>query len=95
MMSFPAAISVEGLRVVRGGREVIPDLDVAVARGTVTGLLGPSGCGKSTLLRSIVGVQEVAGGAVTVLGLPADWEQAQRDGQYTMSTRGSPKTLLL
>jgi ABC-2 type transport system ATP-binding protein len=37
----------------------------------VTGLLGPSGCGKSTLLRAIVGVQRVAGGAVTVLGEPA------------------------
>jgi ABC-2 type transport system ATP-binding protein len=71
MMSLEPAVAVAGLRVVRGGREVIPDLDVAVARGTVTGLLGPSGCGKSTLLRSVVGVQEVAGGAVTVLGLPA------------------------
>ena len=37
----------------------------------VTGLLGPSGCGKSTLLRSIVGVQQVAGGDVRVLGEPA------------------------
>jgi ABC-2 type transport system ATP-binding protein len=70
-MSFSPAISVTGLRVVRVGREVIPNLDVAVARGTVTGLLGPSGCGKTTLLRSIVGVQEVAGGSVTVLGLTA------------------------
>ncbi len=39
--------------------------------GGVTGLLGPSGCGKSTLLRSLVGVQRVAGGTVTVLGQPA------------------------
>jgi ABC-2 type transport system ATP-binding protein len=37
----------------------------------VVGLLGPSGCGKTTLMRSIVGVQKVAGGQVTVLGLPA------------------------
>ena len=70
-MSFSPAISITGLHVVRGGREVIPGLDVGVARGTVTGLVGPSGCGKSTLLRSIVGVQEVAGGSVSVLGLPA------------------------
>jgi ABC-2 type transport system ATP-binding protein len=33
--------------------------------------LGPSGSGKTTLIRSIVGVQQVAGGTVTVLGLPA------------------------
>nr|WP_233574078.1 ABC transporter ATP-binding protein [Amycolatopsis panacis] len=65
------AISVEGLHVVRGRREVLRGVGFAVARGTVTGLLGPNGGGKSTLLRSIVGVQIVASGAVTVLGRPA------------------------
>jgi ABC-2 type transport system ATP-binding protein len=35
------------------------------------GLLGPSGCGKTTLMRAIVGVQQVSGGKVTVLGRPA------------------------
>jgi ABC-2 type transport system ATP-binding protein len=65
------AISVHGLRVVRGGREVLPGIDVDVAAGTVTGLLGPSGSGKTTLIRSIVGVQIVAGGSLDVLGLPA------------------------
>jgi ABC-2 type transport system ATP-binding protein len=70
-MNLAPAVSIQGLRVVRGRRDVLPGLDVAVAPGTVTGLLGPSGCGKTTLLRSIVGVQEVAGGSVTVLGLPA------------------------
>jgi ABC-2 type transport system ATP-binding protein len=65
------AIEVEHLRVVRGGRPVLHDLSLSVGAGSVTGLLGPSGCGKTTLMRSIVGVQVVAGGAVTVLGLPA------------------------
>lgn len=65
------AVLVRGLHVVRGGREVLPHVDLAVARGTVTGLLGPSGCGKSTLLRAVVGVQQVADGTVDVLGLPA------------------------
>jgi ABC-2 type transport system ATP-binding protein len=50
---------------------VLPDLDLEVASGSVTGLLGPSGSGKSTLIRAIVGVQIVAGGDVTVLGVPA------------------------
>jgi ABC-2 type transport system ATP-binding protein len=72
-MSYRAvpAVEIAGLRVVRGGREVLPGLDVSIPRGTVTGLIGPSGCGKTTLLRAIVGVQIVAGGSVTVLGLPA------------------------
>ncbi|OLZ60960.1 ABC transporter ATP-binding protein [Amycolatopsis keratiniphila] len=66
-----SAISVTGLRVVRGGREVVRGVGFATPRGRITGLLGPSGCGKTTLMRSIVGVQIVAAGEVTVLGHPA------------------------
>jgi ABC-2 type transport system ATP-binding protein len=65
------SVEIGGLRVVRGGREVIHGLDAEIAAGQVTGLLGPSGCGKTTLMRSIVGVQVVAEGSVTVLGEPA------------------------
>jgi ABC-type multidrug transport system, ATPase component len=56
---------------VRAGRTVLPGFDLDVPAGQLVGLLGPSGCGKSTLMRSIVGAQLVAGGEVTVLGLPA------------------------
>jgi ABC-2 type transport system ATP-binding protein len=65
------AVRVEGLRVVRGGDVVLPDLSCEISAGTVTGLLGPSGSGKSTLIRAIVGVQRIAGGRVEVLGEPA------------------------
>jgi ABC-2 type transport system ATP-binding protein len=61
-------IEVRALTVVRD-RPVLDRLDVTIGSG-VTGLLGPSGCGKSTLLRSIVGVQQIAGGEVSVLGEP-------------------------
>lgn len=66
-----AAIEIGGLRVIRGKKEVLRDVSVNVAAGSVTGLLGPSGCGKTTLLRAIVGAQVVAGGRVIVLGRPA------------------------
>jgi ABC-2 type transport system ATP-binding protein len=65
------AIRISGLRVVRGTRVVLDDFGLVVRRGTLTGLLGPSGSGKSTLMRAIVGVQQIAGGQVDVLGLPA------------------------
>lgn len=72
------AVSVRGLTVRRGKTEVFDGLDLDIPRGQITGLLGPSGCGKTTLMRSIVGVQKVAGGAVTVLGAPAG-SRALRD----------------
>jgi ABC-2 type transport system ATP-binding protein len=50
---------------------VLHGLTVAIARGTVTGLLGPSGSGKTTLMRCVVGVQKIQSGRVTVLGQPA------------------------
>jgi ABC-2 type transport system ATP-binding protein len=76
------AIRIEGLRVVRGGRTVIPGLSLAVPRGQVVGLLGPSGCGKTTLMRAIVGVQKVAGGRVDVLGQPAGSKQLRHRVGY-------------
>ena len=64
-------IAVAGLTVERGGRSAIADLSLHIDGGQVVGLLGPSGCGKTTLMRSIVGVQRVNSGTITVLGLPA------------------------
>jgi ABC-2 type transport system ATP-binding protein len=70
--SSPApAVVVEDLTVVRGGRTVLHGISTTIQAGTVTGLLGPSGGGKTTLMRAVVGVQRVASGRVTVLGLPA------------------------
>jgi ABC-2 type transport system ATP-binding protein len=66
-----AAIEVQGLRVSRGGKLVLPGVSLEVDRGAVTGLLGPSGTGKTTLIRAMVGVQIVEAGTVTILGLPA------------------------
>lgn len=69
-----AAISITGLKVLRGKKLVLPGLDLMVPRGVVVGLLGPSGCGKSTLMRSIVGSQIIGGGDVQVLGESAGSE---------------------
>ncbi len=72
------AVEVRDLVVDRGGRRVLPGLDLSIAEGGVTGLLGPSGCGKSTLLRCLVGVQRVTSGQVTVLGAAAGHASLRR-----------------
>ena len=76
------AVVIHGLRVVRGKRVVIPDLDLEIPPGEVVGLLGPSGSGKSTLIRCIVGVQIIESGTVTVLGHPAGSAQLRDDVGY-------------
>jgi ABC-2 type transport system ATP-binding protein len=77
-----AAIDVRDLRVVRGGREILPGISVEVERGSVTGLLGPSGTGKTTLIRAVVGVQIVESGTVRVLGHSAGSPETRRRVGY-------------
>ena len=76
------AVEVRDLWVKRGGTAVLPGLSLSVPEGRITGLLGPSGCGKSTLMRSIVGVQKVDSGEVTVMGLPAGSKELRRRVGY-------------
>jgi ABC-2 type transport system ATP-binding protein len=76
-------VTIEALRVVRGGHEVLPGIDAALPRGVITGLLGPSGSGKSTLLRAVVGVQSITSGRVTVLGHPAGSPALRRSVGYS------------
>jgi ABC-2 type transport system ATP-binding protein len=64
-------VEVRDLVVDRGGRRVLHGLDLTIGQGSVTGLLGPSGCGKSTLMRSLVGVQQLTSGRVTIAGAEA------------------------
>jgi ABC-2 type transport system ATP-binding protein len=82
MHQFDVAVAINDLRVVRGGRDVIPGLTLQIPAGHVVGLLGPSGCGKTTLMRSVVGVQRIVSGTVEVLGLPAGDRRLRRRVGY-------------
>ena len=46
------------------------DISLAVARGSLTGLLGPNGCGKTTLLNLMAGTLRPHHGAVALDGRP-------------------------
>jgi zinc transport system ATP-binding protein len=52
-MSQPL-VTIEGLRVRLGGKEILKGVDAELARGRVTALIGLNGAGKSTLLRALV-----------------------------------------
>ncbi|MFC5790561.1 ABC transporter ATP-binding protein [Agromyces tardus] len=76
------AIVVRDLHVRRAHVKVLHGLSLDVPSGRVIGLLGPSGSGKTTLMRSIVGVQVVDSGTITVLGLPAGSAPLRRRVAY-------------
>lgn len=46
-------LSLHGISVAAGGREIVRELSLEVSTGTVVGLVGPNGSGKSTALRCV------------------------------------------
>ena len=70
MTDTPPIVRLTGLRLDRGGRAVLRDIDLEVPRGSITAVLGPSGSGKSTLLSALTGELAPVAGSVEVFGQP-------------------------
>ncbi|HEY7722123.1 MAG TPA: ABC transporter ATP-binding protein [Pedococcus sp.] len=89
-----AAISVRGLRMRYGQRDVLDGVDFDVHRGEVVCLLGPNGAGKTTTIEILEGFRMRSAGEVAVLGSdPAtaseDWRA--RTGVVLQSWRDHPR----
>jgi lipopolysaccharide export system ATP-binding protein len=64
----PVVLAAKGIRVQRGGKDVLRGVDLAARAKEVLGVLGPSGAGKSTLFGALVGEFPPDGGKVTMAG---------------------------
>ena len=62
------AIDVHGLVKIYGGRRVVDDVTMSVAKGEIAGFLGPNGSGKTTTIRIMCGLLRADAGYGTVLG---------------------------
>jgi zinc/manganese transport system ATP-binding protein len=60
------ALTVDGVSVRLGGREVLHDVRFSIKPGEFVGLIGSNGAGKTTLLRVILGLIPPAAGKVRV-----------------------------
>ena len=65
------AIQTIGLTRYFESRAVVRDLDMAIPRGSISGLLGLNGAGKTTTLRMVLGLLAPTRGTSYVLGLPS------------------------
>jgi phospholipid/cholesterol/gamma-HCH transport system ATP-binding protein len=66
-------------------RPVLREINLAIPRGAVVGIMGQSGCGKTTLLRVIMGAYLPGRGHARVLGKST--RELDRDGLYAMRRR--------
>ena len=64
-----AALEITGLRVVgEGDRATVDDVSLSVHRGEIVGIAGVEGNGQAEMVNAIIGIEEPAAGAITMLG---------------------------
>ncbi len=59
----------------------VKDANLEVNAGEVFGFLGPNGAGKSTIIKSIVGIQTISGGNITVCGYDVQTQPVEAKSQ--------------
>ena len=79
-MEHPQELVVRQAALTLGGRQILRDIDLELARGEVVALLGASGCGKTTLLRAIAGLAPLDRGRVEIGGRDVTHASAQQRG---------------
>jgi len=62
-------LTIAGLRLTRGAREILRGITMRAARGELVALMGLSGCGKTTVLRCITALEEFNAGTIDVDGV--------------------------
>jgi ABC-2 type transport system ATP-binding protein len=77
MPAGDAVIDVKGLTKSFGGRRVVDNVSIRVARGRICGFLGPNGSGKTTTIRMLCGLLKPDAGSGVCLGFDVLREAAQ------------------
>ena len=90
MTSSPApAVRLSKVRIDRGGRTILRDIDLTVPTGSITSVFGPSGSGKSTLLAALTGELVPVSGTVELFG-----EEVPRHSRELLEMRKNIGVLL-
>jgi L-cystine transport system ATP-binding protein len=82
-------ISIRSLNKSYGDNQVLHDIDLDVAPGTVVVIIGPSGSGKSTLLRCINLLERPQSGSITMDGETLDCRHYTKKEAYRFRRKTS------
>ncbi|HEY4081210.1 MAG TPA: ABC transporter ATP-binding protein [Burkholderiaceae bacterium] len=76
----PQELVIHGAQLTLGDRQVLRQVDLAIAKGQLLALLGASGCGKTSLLRAIAGLATLDGGRILIAGRDVTTLSVQQRG---------------
>ena len=65
------------------GKIAVDDISFDVRNGEIFGFLGPNGAGKSTTIKSIVGINSITSGSITMGGITMDEDQISYKKQFS------------
>lgn len=65
------------------GKIAVDDISFDVRNGEIFGFLGPNGAGKSTTIKSIVGINSITNGSITMGGISMDEDQIAYKKQFS------------
>ncbi|MEH6943275.1 amino acid ABC transporter ATP-binding protein [Bacillus sp. JJ722] len=77
-----AIIEVSNLKKSYGQLDVLKQISFDVNKNDVVAVIGPSGSGKSTMLRSLIHLEEINGGTISV-----DGDYLVKDGNYSKDVK--------
>lgn len=63
-------LELDNLRVSRGGRTIVREVDLVIEQGEFLGLVGPNGSGKTSMMLAILGILRTYTGNVKIYGKP-------------------------
>ena len=72
-----AAVSLQHVSKIYGGRTVVDDLSFEIQAGEMFGLLGPNGAGKSTTIRMLTTLTQPSQGQIQVAGYDVTLQRSQ------------------
>lgn len=82
-------LTLEGVSVSLGGREILHDVGFEIGEGELCGLIGANGTGKTTLMRVVLGLVVTDSGSVRIAGAPRS-RRSQSVGYLPQATLLDP-----